>query len=142
MIALAALLLAAQPTSPRPITRPAPARSAAPRPDAKWLTGIWVQQTVAGSASLDECASWDALFYRADSTFAHGEREGFWVLRGNRVYELDRSPDSVPADELLSSAVEAAVVVRVSPDRMRKLLTDGKSATFLRCPSFETPVAR
>ncbi|WP_205480987.1 hypothetical protein [Sphingomonas arenae] len=127
MIAVAALLLAAQPQAAKPST--------------EWLTGLWVEQADPKRRSLDGCASWSALFYRADSTFSHGDREGYWVLRDNRVYELDRSPDRVPVDELLSASEDSAQVVRLAADRMRKVLPGGKSVTFLRCPKPETPVA-
>lgn len=129
MIALVAALLLAAP-------------SAAAKPSAEWLTGLWVEQKKPGLESLDECASWSALFYRADSTFAEGQREGFWVLRGSRIYELDESPDTVPVDELLSSAEDSTEVVRLGPDRMRKRRPGGSSATFVRCPKPETPSAR
>lgn len=142
MIAVAALLLAVQPQTAKPAVRPRAARVTAAKPDPEWLTGLWVEQTNPPVRNLDGCASWSALFYRADSTFAHGEREGFWVLRDNRVYELDQSPDRVPVDELLSSTKDSAQVVRLGPDRMRKVPASGKSVTFLRCPKPETPVAR
>jgi hypothetical protein len=128
MIALAALFVAAQPV--------------AAKPSAEWLSGLWVEQKKAGSQDLEKCASWDALFYRGDNTFGHGEREGYWLLRGNKVYQFDRLPDGEAEEEVLAAATDGgAVVVRLGRDRMRKLLPGGKSVTFLRCPKPETPVA-
>ena len=131
MISLLSLLLAAQPQA----ARPAPAK-----PSVEWLTGLWVEQKQPGMKDLDQCASWDALFYRADSTFAQGEREGFWVLRGNRVYELDQPPEAVGPDQLAERT--STLIVRAGPDRMRKALPGGRFATFIRCPKPETPVDR
>ena len=128
MIALVAALLLAAPAVPA-------------KPDAEWLTGLWVEQKKPGSQSLDECASWAALFYRADGTFAHGEREGSWELSGSRLIEQPSSAHSND-DPSLSPAGSTTVyaVARLGRDRMRRTSPDGKVATLLRCPKPETPV--
>lgn len=128
MIALVAALLLAAPAAPA-------------KPDAEWLTGLWVEQKP-GAQGLEECASWDALFYRADGTFGHGEREGSWELTGNRLVEQPFIPGSLEDPSLSPAGLPSVLrVVRLGRDRMRRTAPNGKAATFLRCPKPETPVA-
>ena len=142
MITLAALLLAAQPQPAKPRARPAAARPVAAKPDAEWLTGLWAEQTKPGVTNLDICATWDALFYRGDNSFTHGEREGYWQLQGTRILETDQPPAELTAEELAAAIKKARLVTRLGPDRMRQSVPGSKPTTFARCPKPETPVAR
>ena len=141
MITLAALLLAAQPQPAKPRARPAAARPVAAKPDAEWLTGLWAEQTKPGVTNLEICATWDALFYRGDSSFTHGEREGYWQLQGSRIVETDQPAAELPPEDLAAAIKQARLVARLGPDRMRQSAPGGKSITFARCPKPETPVA-
>lgn len=142
MITLAALLLAAQPQPAKPRARPVTPRPIAAKPDAEWLTGLWAEQRKPGVINLDICATWEALFYRGDSSFTHGEREGYWQLQGARILETDQPAAELTADELAAAIKQARLVTRLGPDRMRQSVPGGRPTTFARCPKPETPSAR
>lgn len=121
MILLAALLMAgAQPRPAKPV-----------RPDAEWLTGIWVKKDA--TRSLDRCGSWDAVGFYADGSVSQFDWDGRWRLEGDRLIEEARD----------SSEPERPVtrVVRVGPNELRRISADGKAVSMLRCPKPETPSA-
>jgi len=123
MMLLAALLMAA--AQPRPAVKLA-------RPDAEWLTGIWIEKDA--SRSLDRCASWDAVGFLADGVVSQFDWDGRWRLEGDRL--IEEAKDGFSPERLESR------VVRVGPNELRRIGTDGKGVTMLRCPKPETPSAR
>lgn len=143
MITLAALLLAPQPQPAKPRTRSAAARPVAAKPSAEWLKGLWVEHKGSGRPDLSGCASWSALFYRADGTFTHDLHEGVWELKGDKLTQTYFVAESM-SDPSLSpwSTPTTSRITRLGRDRMSKAAGKEAARIFARCPKPETPSAR
>ena len=106
MIALAALLLAANQPPPTP----------------GWLAGHWVRVTDSAAADPERCIAEESKSWHGDGSYDDAYAAGSWRLNGTRLTEI--ANDGEPA---------TSTVRRLGPNRLQVTDADGEKTWLARC---------